>query len=380
MHNLHMAALPLAGRSSDHLVAFYRNDDFLVERVASFVSEGIASGDQVIVMATLAHWNAVATRLEKNNISYGRAVADRRLVLLDAEEVLQSISVEGRASIDGFSAPLQSLIRKGTPQRICGELASLLAERGDLETAIAIEPLGHELAHTYGIPVLCGYRTGGEKPLSPGEVASVKAVHDRSLFEGRPAPHLERQAGKDAASGFHAVRFYENWESLARTAGRFLGEGFVAGMPAIVAATPEHRNLIRQVLAQHYFDVGRLEAAGDLTMVDAAETLSRFMCDGMPDSVKFRHTVIPVIEQLRRGRPDCVIHAFGEMVDVLWKAGQTSAAIRLEMLWNQLARTYSLAILCGYSKGHFYKDAAQHDIRRQHTHLVSDSGEPITLR
>jgi hypothetical protein len=68
------------------------------------------------------------------------------------------------------------------------------------------------------------------------------------------------------------------------------------------------------------------------------------------------------------------------MVDVLWKEGDAAAAIRVELLWNRLARMHSFAPLCGYSMGHFYKDVGgQHDIRRQHTHRVSDSGEHITL-
>ena len=77
-------------------------------------------------------------------------------------------------------------------------------------------------------------------------------------------------------------------------------------------------------------------------------------------------------------RPQCcVIRAYGEMVDVLWKAGQTAAAIQLEMLWNQLAQTHQFALLCGYSMGNFYKDAAQQEISGLHTHVSSDTQGPI---
>jgi hypothetical protein len=158
-----------------------------------------------------------------------------------------------------------------------------------------------------------------------------------------------------------------------------LGEGFLAGLPAIVIATPEHRDAIKQSLSAHYFDVLRLERANDLIIVDAAETLSRFMVDGVPDAVRFKDAMIPLIELACRGRNDCVIRAYGEMVDVLWQAGQTAAAIRLEMLWNQLAQTHLFALLCGYSMGHFYKDVGHHEVRQQHTHLVGDSGERVTL-
>jgi hypothetical protein len=49
------------------------------------------------------------------------------------------------------------------------------------------------------------------------------------------------------------------------------------------------------------------------------------------------------------------------------------------MLWNQLAASQSFALLCGYSMGHFYKDAAQQTICAQHTHIISDTGDSATL-
>jgi hypothetical protein len=94
----------------------------------------------------------------------------------------------------------------------------------------------------------------------------------------------------------------------------------------------------------------------------------------MPDPTPFRATLIPLIEQASHGRKDCLVRAYGEMVDVLWRAGQTVAAVRLEMLWNELAQNQSFALLCGYSMGHFYKDAAHHEICGLHTHVVSDDG------
>jgi hypothetical protein len=153
----------------------------------------------------------------------------------------------------------------------------------------------------------------------------------------------------------------------------------VAGSPAVVIATPEHRDAIGRALAAQFFDVARLEAAGELIMVDAGAVLAAFMVDGMPDPGRFKRAVVPLLEKACRGRSECVVRAYGEMVDVLWKAGQTVAAVRLETLWNQLAQSHTFALLCGYSMGHFYKDAAQQQICGQHTHIVSDSGESATL-
>ena len=81
-----------------------------------------------------------------------------------------------------------------------------------------------------------------------------------------------------------------------------------------------------------------------------------------------------MIEEVSRGRQDCTIRAYGEMVDVLWKAGQDVAAIRLEMLWNKLAMTHDFSLLCGYAMGSFYKDASLAEIHHHHSHVVVDEG------
>jgi hypothetical protein len=179
---------------------------------------------------------------------------------------------------------------------------------------------------------------------------------------------------------FHAVQFYPNSQALARLVSRFIGEGFASGLPAIVIATPEHRELIKHELAAASFDVDQLEGEGTLLMLDAGTVLSAFMVDGMPDATRFRQTMIPIIERVCRGRADCVIRTYGEMVDVLWKAGKTVAAVRLETLWNELAQTHAFALLCGYAMGSFYKDAAQEEICRHHTHVLSPGGELGTVQ
>jgi hypothetical protein len=63
------------------------------------------------------------------------------------------------------------------------------------------------------------------------------------------------------------------------------------------------------------------------------------------------------------------------MVDVLWQQGQRDAAIRLEVLWNQLAQSQAFSLLCGYAIGNFYKDAGFKDICGHHSHIVSDDGK-----
>jgi hypothetical protein len=168
---------------------------------------------------------------------------------------------------------------------------------------------------------------------------------------------------------FHAVRFYESKESLCRTVAEFLGEGLALAQPALVIATRVHRAALLSELRSRHFDVDKTEAAGDLLLLDAREMMSTFIVDGMPDATLFNTHVPAAIDRLCRGRKDCTIRAYGEMVDVLWQDGMTAAAIRLEILWNQLATTHDFSLLCGYAMGSFYKDVGMRDVCAQHSHV-----------
>jgi hypothetical protein len=174
------------------------------------------------------------------------------------------------------------------------------------------------------------------------------------------------------SSHHHAVRFYDNDKSLAQIVAHFLSDGLQAGQPAIIVARPSHRAAILKELVAKSADVVALQRSGDLLLLDAEHTLSTFMADGKPEADPFRNSMCEVIARVCRGRENCTVRIYGEMVDVLWQRGQHEAAILLEMLWNQLANTQAFSLLCGYAMGQFYKDANFDAVCRQHTHVSAD--------
>ena len=121
---------------------------------------------------------------------------------------------------------------------------------------------------------------------------------------------------------------------------------------------------------------------GCLIVLDAQQTLDSSMVHGIPDPVRFDSTVGAMIAGVLECRKDRVlIRVYGEMVDVLWKAGKSDAAIRLEMLWNKLAQRHGFALLCGYSMGHFYKETKGFEaICREHTQRRAPLAEPAVAR
>lgn len=179
------------------------------------------------------------------------------------------------------------------------------------------------------------------------------------------------EAVSTTSSSGHYVQFYEDDEFLYEIVADFLEVGMLAGEPAIVIATESHRAGFSRALELRKVDIEGAHASGQLTMLDAHATLSLFMRDGMPDRSLFRSAIGPVIEAGRRSGER--IRAYGEMVDVLWRAGNPQAALRLEGLWNELGQAQSFSLLCAYVMGNFYKASDQADVVRicdAHAHVL----------
>jgi signal transduction histidine kinase len=166
----------------------------------------------------------------------------------------------------------------------------------------------------------------------------------------------------------HLVQYYEQEGFLYDRVTDFMSGGLRGSDAAVLIATRAHRDGVESRLAGRGVDLAHLTAGGRYHALDARDTLSRFMVDGSPDPYRFANTIGPVIRTARSG--DRRVLAFGEMVALLWAEGNRDAAIRLEELWNELARRETFALLCAYPMAHF--DEASYakpfaDINAAHT-------------
>ena len=173
---------------------------------------------------------------------------------------------------------------------------------------------------------------------------------------------------------YHAVQFYKDGESLAKTVVEFFEDGLRAGEPIVMIATPKHTKAILRALSGKDYDVESLRRQGRLQALDADKVMSSFMVGQSPDPILFKSNVGDVIERLCEGRKPCPVRAYGGIVDLLWQRGNADGAIRLEILWNQLASHYDFSLLCGYSVGQFYKETRDPrcaDVCAEHSHVIS---------
>lgn len=144
------------------------------------------------------------------------------------------------------------------------------------------------------------------------------------------------------------------------------------GDAVLIVATPDHRDQLIRALEDAGIDVRQRVREGRYTMLDAVETLSTFMRNGMPDAVLFlRQVGSSIIEARQRARSKHRgLTVFGEMVAILWGKGQRDAALRLEQLWNDELATSSFHLHCAYPRDIFAADADLNSVYLVHTHVL----------
>lgn len=177
---------------------------------------------------------------------------------------------------------------------------------------------------------------------------------------------------KDTAPKRHLVQFYGEEGALVRNVSLYLREGAERGESLIVIASPQRFDA---------FTAG-LPGRDRLTLLDAGDTLARFMEDGEPDWERFDGVVGRLIRDTAE-RWGARIRAYGEMVDLLWTSGRLHAAVRLEGFWNRLLESYPFGLFCAYKADVLREDvgtSALRDLLRTHSHLLPAGRDGILSR
>jgi hypothetical protein len=171
---------------------------------------------------------------------------------------------------------------------------------------------------------------------------------------------------KTEIAGYHDVLFYSDDAGFLENSGRFIEAALEAGNAAIVVATESHRVSLREILQARGVDVAIAVEEGRYIPLSVAETVSAFMVDDMPDPVRFAKVASDLISRAaktangKRRR----VSAYGECAPSLWAKGMAEAAIRTEQLWNDVARTYGVDILCAYPVHSFHADENSETFQR----------------
>ena len=177
----------------------------------------------------------------------------------------------------------------------------------------------------------------------------------------------------------HGVLFYDSDRTFTDSIVEFGVRALQPGDPLVLVATSEHMTAIRAGLKKRGFDWEEIRERAGCAFYDAHDTLRQFMVAGMPDADRFRKTMENVLAPWEGMGGRWTVRAFGEMVDVLFRDGRAEAALIVEALWNDLARSHRFTLLCAYSMGNFYREvngAAYKSVCGLHDHFVPSADHP----
>jgi DNA-binding NarL/FixJ family response regulator len=164
----------------------------------------------------------------------------------------------------------------------------------------------------------------------------------------------------------HEVQFYSSDEGFLENFSRFIDAALRAGNAVIVLATESHRNSLLLRLQARDPDVAAAIEQGRYIALDAAGTLSALMVNDRFDRARFLKFTRELFTRAARAvkQEHGRVAACGEGTSLLWAQGNPEAALQLEHLWDEFARSRDMEILCGYILNSFQREQENHIYER----------------
>ncbi len=202
------------------------------------------------------------------------------------------------------------------------------------ETAFAVGGRGYVLkSHSAAdLPLAMEAVDGGSRFISPALVG---------LLAPPDAPRRHRHR--------HEACFYSRGARLVNDFATFAAAALTEGKSVIVATLATRRpDLERQLQASA--DLPLAIRQGRYLWADQADLVAAMTIDGRPDETRFWTNATSFIMQAAR-TSSCEpprVAACGEGTGQLLAAGRFEAVMRLEQLFEQLAVTFNVDMLCGF--------------------------------
>ena len=164
----------------------------------------------------------------------------------------------------------------------------------------------------------------------------------------------------------HDVQFHFDDASLLLGFTHFIEAALLAENAVIVVLTESHQNSLLQRLQEHGVKLASAIEQGRYLSLDVADVLSTFMVNDLPDPVRFQKiagNIVAAAAKAAKGQPPRIA-ACGECAPTLWAQGRAEAAVQVEQLWDGIAKTCEVDILCGYVLKSMQREQESHVYHR----------------
>jgi DNA-binding NarL/FixJ family response regulator len=164
---------------------------------------------------------------------------------------------------------------------------------------------------------------------------------------------LRRTAHERAAAHTrrHHAAFHAEDASIVEGYVSFVGTALAAGDAVVIAVDEARRARIEDRLRAHGLDVDGARADGRYLALNVADMIATVMAGGRFDEARGREraTALLVRAASAAAGPRPRVAVCGDGAFDLWRTGRGDAALQVEQLWDELARTYHVDVLCAYA-------------------------------
>lgn len=180
------------GSSHNHLFQLYAEDSRLLEKnVGDFLWQSLKQNGAALVVATPAHRASFCDEISRLGADAAQAQRQGHLILLDADDLLGRILVDGYPNASAFAAHVGTVVREilarlgVTALHVYGEMVGILWQARQYAAAVALEQLWNELRETLPFELFCSYPIDiFDKEFECGIVGALLGTHTHLLPTG----------------------------------------------------------------------------------------------------------------------------------------------------------------------------------------------------
>jgi DNA-binding NarL/FixJ family response regulator len=175
----------------------------------------------------------------------------------------------------------------------------------------------------------------------------------------------------------HEVLFYRDDASFVEIFTGFVAAALESGNAVLVVATESHLDGLRRAVETRGVDVATGIEKGVYVPINVVDMLSAFMVDGFPDRGRLLKVAAELIGKASKAVNGELhrVTACGECAPTLLMEWSVDAALRVEQLWDEVARIYGIEIFCGYALTSFQGDRRVFQkICAEHSTVYQDQG------
>jgi hypothetical protein len=158
-----------------HSVQLFDSHESAAHALTSFVTQGFANGDQMLLVTRLDDWNRAAVNLTHAGAPISDAIGSGQLDVRDSLRTLNALLVDDMPAAERFENVVANLVRQRAAGpgnlRVYGDMVDLLAAEGRFNAAARLEELWNSLRDRFAFTLFCGYSsnhfcgTGCDEPL-----------------------------------------------------------------------------------------------------------------------------------------------------------------------------------------------------------------------